>query len=77
MGDLGKIVKGLNKLPLVGEFIEADKVLASMQQRAADGGNKAQVMAAGFKAVGQNIKDNVLDPLKIVTFIFTSYHHFF
>jgi hypothetical protein len=72
LGDMGKLAKGLGKIPIVGQFIEADKVLASMQQRAADGGNKAQVMAAGFKAVGQNIKDNVLDPLKIVTFIFTS-----
>ena len=72
MGNLGKLTKGLGKIPIVGQFIEADKVLESMQQRAADGGNKTQIMAAGFKAIGTSIKNGILDPLTIITFIFKS-----
>ena len=72
MGNLGNIVKGLNKIPIVGQFIQADKIMEAMQKKAAETGDKTKVMAAGFKAIGKSIKDGLLDPLTIITFIFKS-----
>jgi hypothetical protein len=72
MGNLGNIVKGLNKIPIVGQFIQADKVMEDMQKKAAETGDKTKVMAAGFKAIGKSIKDGLLDPLTVLTFIIKS-----
>jgi len=72
MGTLGKLVAGLNKIPIVGQFIQTEKVMEAMQKRAAETGDKTQVMLAGFEAVGKSIKEGILDPLTIVTFIFNS-----
>ena len=72
MGNLGNIVKGLNKIPIVGQFIQADKVMEAMQKKAAETGDKTKVMAAGFKAIGKSIKEGLLDPLTVLTFIIKS-----
>jgi len=72
MGNLGNLVKGLNKIPIVGQFIQTGKVMEAMQEEAAKTQDKTKVMAAGFKAIGKSIKEGILDPLTIVTFIFNS-----
>ena len=66
MGVLGKLVKGLNKIPIIGNLIEADKVESEMKKAAA--ASKSPFIA-GFKAIGKSIKSNLLDPLTLVTFI--------
>ena len=72
MGNLGKLTKGLGKIPIVGQFIEADKVMEAMQKKAAETEDKTKVMAAGFKAIGKSIKEGLLDPLTVLTFIIKS-----
>ena len=72
MGNLGKLAAGLNKIPIVGQFIQTEKVMEAMQKRAAETQDKTQVMLAGFKAVGKSIKEGILDPLTILTFIIKS-----
>jgi hypothetical protein len=66
MGVLGKLVKGLNKIPVLGNLIDADKVEIAMKKAAANG---TSPFIAGFSAVGKSIKSNLLDPLTIFTFI--------
>ena len=68
MGNLGSIVKGLNKIPILGGLINSEKVMEKMQETAANTGNKTAVMATGFKEVGKSIKDGMLDPLTLVIF---------
>lgn len=68
MGNLGKLVGGLNKIPIIGQFIKTEKVLEEMQKKAAETGSKFQVMLAGIKAIGGSIKDAILDPLTLITF---------
>ena len=72
MGNLGKLAAGLNKIPIVGQFIQTEKVMEAMQKRAAETEDKTQVMLTGFKAIGKSIKDGILDPLTILTFIIKS-----
>jgi hypothetical protein len=68
MGNLGNIVKGLNKIPILGGLINSEKVMEKMQETAANTGSKTAVMATGFKEVGKSIKDGMLDPLTLVVF---------
>jgi hypothetical protein len=68
MGNLGSIVKGLNKIPILGSLINSEKVMEKMQETASKTGSKTAVMATGFKEVGKSIKNGMLDPLTLVTF---------
>ncbi len=68
MGNLGRLVEGLNKIPILGQFIKTEDVLTAMRQKAAETGSKFQTMLAGIKAIGTNIKDGILDPLTIISF---------
>ena len=68
MGNLGSIVKGLNKIPILGGLVNSEKVMEKMQETAAKTSSKTAVMATGFKEVGKSIKNGMLDPLTLVTF---------
>lgn len=65
MGVMGKLVKGLNKIPIIGNLINADEVETQMKKAAANGKSP---LIAGFKEVGKSIKEGMLDPLTLVTF---------
>lgn len=65
MGVMGKLVKGLNKIPIIGNLINADEVEIQMKKAAANGKSP---LIAGFKEVGKSIKDGMLDPLTLVIF---------
>ena len=72
MGNLGKLAEGLNKIPILGQFIKTEDVLTAMRQKAADTGSKFQTMVAGLKAAAISIKDGILDPLTLITFFVKS-----
>ena len=69
MGNLGGVVKGLSKIPIVGQFIKADDVLGKMQETAAKTKSTIAVLGTGFKEIGKNIVSGISDPLTIVTFL--------
>jgi hypothetical protein len=70
LGLTGKLMKGITKIPLVGQFIEADVALKKMRESAEAGGSKLAVLGAGFKSVGKDIVSGMTDPLFILTGIF-------
>ena len=55
MGGMGNIVKGMGKIPFVGQFLETDKALQSMAKAAGKGATKAGVMGAGLKSMGASL----------------------
>jgi hypothetical protein len=67
LGLTGKLMKGISKVPLVGQFIDADKALKKMRETAKDGGSKIAVLGAGFKSIGGDIVKGLTDPLFMVT----------
>jgi hypothetical protein len=69
MGVMGKLVKGLNKIPIIGNLINADEVETQMKKAAANGKSP---LVAGFKEVGKSVKEGLLDPLTIATFLINS-----
>ena len=69
MGNLGNIVKGLNKIPVIGNLINSEKVMEKMQETAAKTGSKVAVLATGFKEIGKSIANGIIDPLTVITFL--------
>ena len=64
LGVTGGILKGISKIPVLGNFIDAEEALSAAQRTAAqDGSNRAKVMASAFKQLGSSLKTNLSDPL--------------
>jgi len=70
MGITGSLLKGINKVPIVGQFIDADNAIQKMRESIEAGGGKLAALGAGFKAVGGDIVSGMTDPLFILTSIF-------
>ena len=68
MGNLGGIVKGLNKVPILGNLINSEKVLEKMQETAAKTKNTFAVMGTGILEIGKSIGKGLTDPLTVLTF---------
>jgi len=58
-GLTGKLLKGLEKLPIIGESINFGEINQNMRQAA---GN-SNVFAAGLKTAGKQLKEGLKDPL--------------
>jgi hypothetical protein len=66
LGNSGKLLKGISKIPILGNLIDTNDALKAMTQNIADGGNKTSAMRAGFKNLGSQIKTSLLDPLVLL-----------
>jgi hypothetical protein len=64
LGLTGGLLKGINKIPILGEFINSEKALAAAQAEAAkEGGNRLKVLGAAGKQLGKDLSTNLTDPL--------------
>jgi hypothetical protein len=64
LGTTGNVIKGLNKIPILGGLIKSEEVLARIQKKTAEeGSTKFDIFKEGVKGVGSSIKDNLLDPV--------------
>jgi len=61
MGNMGKIFKGISQVPILGQLVNADKVLEKMQKAAADGKGQLGVMGAGIKETFKTASDSMTD----------------
>jgi len=66
-GLTGKIIEGISKIPLVGQFVDSAAALEKMQAAAAGGAGKVETMFIGLKSVGKDIAAGLTDPLFIMT----------
>jgi uncharacterized membrane protein len=67
MGITGKLMKGITKIPIVGQFIDADNAINKMRESVEAGGGKLAALGAGFKSVGGDIVSGMTDPLFMLT----------
>lgn len=64
LGVTGGILKGIAKIPVLGNFIDAEEALAAAQRAAAQkGATRASVMSSAFKQLGSSLKTSLSDPL--------------
>jgi hypothetical protein len=66
MGNFGKIFKGIAKIPIVGQLVDAEKVTKRMQEAAAAGAGKWKTFGAGIKATFASIGESLTDPVTII-----------
>jgi len=63
MGVTGKVIESFTKIPLLGNLIDSERVLAKVQAEAASkDATKTSVFKAGLKETGKVMKENLLDP---------------
>jgi len=68
MGLTGKLLKSISKIPILGDFLDAEQALAAAQVAAAEeGATRAKVMSSAFKQLGKSLKENLTDPLVLTT----------
>ena len=60
IGGIGGVLKSLSKIPIVGQFIKAEEILAKMKKTAEDGGSKMKVFATGATALFTGIGTTLL-----------------
>ena len=59
MGIFDNLVKGLGKTPFIGQFMETDKILQSMEKTAGETSNKVSIMASGALEMMKNLISKV------------------
>jgi len=65
IGAIGGIVKGISKIPIIGELINADEVMAKIQKKAAETEGsfaKLEIAAYGFGQLLGSAFDTLTDP---------------
>ena len=60
VGLLGSAFKGLAKVPLVGQLVNAEEALTAMKSKANETGNRLQIVGAGLKEAGKNASSFML-----------------
>ena len=64
-GTTGRLIKGISKIPVVGELIDAQDALKASEKAAGKTGTKLGAMKGGLKSIGKSIFKNVFDPLTL------------
>jgi hypothetical protein len=63
IGITGVLLKGMSKIPIVGELLKTDEALEAAKNKAREGGNAFQVMGAAFGSMGKSLLTSLKDPL--------------
>ena len=67
LGITGKLVKGISKIPILGDLIDSTEILEKVQKKAAEeGSNRWKTFGATIKAVGASLLKSLTDPLTII-----------
>jgi hypothetical protein len=62
-GITGTLLKGISKIPIVGEFLKTEEALKAARDAAAQGAGKIGAMGAAFKSLGGSLMSTLSDPL--------------
>jgi hypothetical protein len=74
LGITGNILKGINKIPILGNFLDAENALAKAQVEAAkEGATRTKVLGSAFSSLGSNLKENLSDPLTYIGLAATAF----
>ena len=71
LGIFGGILKGISKIPLLGDVIDAEEALEAAKEATMKTGNGLAGMAAGAKVLGAQLL-NAFKPANIATAVFTA-----
>ena len=65
LGISGSLIKGISKIPILGDLVKTDEALVAMNKKIAEGGGRWAAMGAGLKSIGGDIAKGLTDPLVV------------
>lgn len=75
LGLSGKLMKGISKIPILGDLVDSEKIMGNVAKKAKDfqeetGEVPGRLKTAGFmaKELGKSLKTAITDPLAILSF---------
>ena len=71
LGLTGATLKGISKIPLLGDIIDTNSALEAAKDNIKEGGDRTSAMKAAFKNMGGQIKTNLTDPMVVTGFLVT------
>jgi hypothetical protein len=71
LGLTGKLVQGINKIPFIGKFFNAEEIERKMRVVAATGGGTFKTLGTAAFEVGKQLGKGLTDPLTLLTFVVT------
>jgi hypothetical protein len=71
LGVAGGLLKGLSKIPILGDVFNADEALTAMRDNIETSKSPVKALGAGFKNIGKQITEGVLNPANLVLTAFT------
>jgi hypothetical protein len=66
LGISGKLLKGVSKIPILGNLVDTNKALEAMNAKIAEGGGRMAAMGAGLKSLGKDLSKSFSDPVAII-----------
>ena len=71
LGVTGAALKGISKIPFLGDAVDTKKALEGATAAIKDGGGAMGGMKAALKSVGSDVKSALKDPLAVTSFLIT------
>jgi hypothetical protein len=71
LGIAGGLLKGISKIPILGDAFNADEALKEMDKTLREGGGSVKALGAGFKNTRKQITDGMLNPANLVLGVIT------
>ena len=65
LGVTGGVLKGISKIPILGDVIDADAAVKSMEKTLRAGGSQTKALGAGFKSMGGSLL-SALGPANLI-----------
>jgi len=71
LGITGGVLKGMSKIPIIGDLFDTTEALEEMEDVLRKGGSSTEALSAGFKNMGSQIKEQILNPANLMVMAFT------
>jgi uncharacterized membrane protein len=70
-GVLGGVLKGISKIPILGDIFDANEALDASKKAIRESGGAVNGLGAAFKNIGKQIKGGVLNPANLILGVIT------
>ena len=72
LGAFGGILKGISKIPLLGDLVNTDKIMGAAMDKIKETGSGVAGLGAGLKEAGKQMLSGLTNPANIALFAFTA-----
>ena len=73
LGAFGGILKGISKIPLVGDLVNTDKILEKARDKVKETGSGVAGLGAGLKEAGKQMMDGLTNPANLALAAITAF----